>query len=352
MNSLDSQYLYIMQDILTKGSLSDDRTGTGTKKGFGYQISHNMSEGFPLLTSKTISTQNIISELLWFLKGDTNIRTLCLQNNFIWVGDAYKKYEKDWMTENPPFSGPYDKKLTYLEFFSEIRNNPTFANKWGELGPIYGKQWRNWSGIKVNHDQVKTLVQSLKTNPDSRRLLVSAWNVDDLDKMTLPPCHVLFQCFTRKLTFLEKWNLLEPLYDKRKGFDGALAEDVKNEEDLNSVYPEFSLPEREISLSWYQRSVDVPLGLPYNIASYGFLLEILAAESNMIAGKLVGNFGDTHIYLNQVDGCVKQLSRINDIPDLPKLKLHKEDKIEDYCMADFELIDYNPLPFIKFPLSN
>ena len=275
MNTLDKKYQQLLSDIIEFGVDKKDRTGTGTISEFGHQIRHKMSEGFPLLTTKKMAWKQIVSELLWFLTGQTNIAFLHKHNNHIWDGD----YEKSGRTD-------------------------------GDLGPIYGKQWRQWDGKNGKIDQIDDLVRELKTNPDSRRLMVSAWNVGELDQMVLPPCHYGFQVWTRE-------------------------EDGK----------------RYISLMWNQRSVDTFLGLPFNIASYGLLLHIIANEVDMIPDELIGNLGDTHLYLNHIEQAKEQISR--DSFELPILKTNA--KIDGICCNtpdDFILEGYQYHPTIKAPLSN
>ena len=275
MNTLDKKYQDLLQDILDNGIQKSDRTGTGTLSVFGRQITHNMKQGFPALTTKKLAWKQVVSELLWFLTGQTNIAFLHKHNNHIWDGD----YEKSGRTD-------------------------------GDLGPIYGKQWRQWDGKNGKIDQIDDLVRELKTNPDSRRLMVSAWNVGELDQMVLPPCHYGFQVWTR-------------------------------EEDGN----------RYISLMWNQRSVDTFLGLPFNIASYGLLLHIIANEVDMIPDELIGNLGDTHLYLNHIEQAKEQISR--DSFELPILKTNA--KIDGICCNtpdDFILEGYQYHPTIKAPLSN
>jgi len=274
-NQLDKKYQQLLSDIIEFGVEKKDRTGTGTISEFGHQIRHKMSEGFPLLTTKKMAWKQIVSELLWFLTGQTNIAFLHKHNNHIWDGD----YEKSGRTD-------------------------------GDLGPIYGKQWRKWDGKNGRIDQIDDLVRELKSNPDSRRLMVSAWNVGELDQMVLPPCHYGFQIWTRE----------------ENG-------------------------QRYISLMWNQRSVDTFLGLPFNIASYGLLLHIIANEVNMIPDELIGNLGDTHLYLNHIEQAKEQISR--DSFELPILKTNA--KIDGICCNtpdDFILEGYQYHPTIKAPLSN
>jgi len=348
MNNLDKKYQQLLSDIIEFGVEKEDRTGTGTISEFGHQIRHKMSEGFPLLTTKKMHWNSIVTELLWFLRGDTNIKFLLDYDCHIWDGDAYKNYQTEWLKENPPFSGPYDNVcLTKEQFTNKIKTDETFAEKWGELGPIYGKQWRNWESVDTSQywqedwsskdtDQIQNLINELKTNPDSRRLLVSAWNVGELDQMVLPPCHYGFQLYTRKTTRDEK--IVNP-----------------------GKY-------RAISLMWNQRSVDTFLGLPFNIASYGLLLEIIAKEVNMIPDELIGNLGDVHLYKNHIEQAKEQISRTSfDLPtiqiternwyqhQLVKERLGEktlDEKLKSYRPDCFELIGYESHPKIKAPLSN
>jgi thymidylate synthase len=271
-----------------------------------------MSEGFPLLTTKKMAWKQIVSELLWFLTGQTNIAFLHKHNNHIWDGD----YEKSGRTD-------------------------------GDLGPIYGKQWRKWDGKNGRIDQIDDLVKELKTNPDSRRLMVSAWNVGELDEMVLPPCHYSFQIYTTELSDERRYNIwFNNNYET--GMERFF--DPNNLPDFENPYYK-PTPKRAISLMWNQRSVDIFLGLPFNIASYGLLLHIIANEVNMIPDELIGNLGDTHLYLNHIEQAKEQISR--ESFDLPKLKT--DVKIDGICCNepdDFILEGYQYHPTIKAPLSN
>jgi thymidylate synthase len=307
MNKLDKAYTDLLQDILDNGVKKQDRTGTGTISVFARQIRHNMKDGFPLLTTKKMPWKSIVTELLWFLRGDTNIKYLVDNNCHIWDGDAYKNYLK----EHEPLNGT----LTLEEFVALIKQDEVSEyHELGELGPIYGKQWRSWENEvnyrdeqlsdnhvvaswveKENIDQIQNLINELKTNPDSRRLMVNAWNVGELDQMVLPPCHYGFQVYTRELSLEER----EDLYWKKYGYDSVNMEG----NDLSKI------PTRAISLMWNQRSVDTFLGLPFNIASYGLLLEIIAKEVNMIPDELIGNLGDVHLYSNHLDAAKEQIGR-------------------------------------------
>jgi thymidylate synthase len=287
MNKLDTQYQELLKEILETGNQKEDRTGTGTISVFGKQIRHNMSEGFPLLTTKKMAVKTMMTELKWFLKGDTNIKYLVDNGCNIWNGDAYKNF-----ISKHPWG---DDKETFLE---SVQNREEYKH-WGDLGPIYGKQWRDWNG----KDQIKELIQNIKENPSSRRLMVSAWNVSDLDEVVLPPCHYGFQCYVN---------------------DGKL------------------------SLMWNQRSVDTFLGLPFNIASYGTLLLLLCEETGLEPGELIGNLGDTHLYKNHLNQAAEQILRSS--YELPTIKLSNVDILNGEW--DYEIEEYNYHPTIKAPLSN
>ena len=357
-NNIEHDYLKLLKDILDNGVEKQDRTGTGTRSVFGKQIRHSMSEGFPLLTTKKMPFKTITTELLWFLKGDTNIKYLVDNGCNIWNGDAYKKYTTELETH---YLGGGD-IYTKAEFIEEIKNDENgFAKKWGELGPIYGKQWRNWEtevfqkdekSKKVFHatqqiDQIQNLINDLKTNPDSRRLMVNAWNVGELDQMVLPPCHYGFQVYTRELSLEERINI--------KGEDWLGEFRYSSDSFIEELLNQGNIPTRAISLMWNQRSVDTFLGLPFNIASYGLLLEILAKEVNMIPDELIGNLGDVHLYSNHIEQAKEQISRKP--MELPTVCLdYREgeyDKdLKGFVPDDFVLFNYQSHPTIKAPLSN
>jgi thymidylate synthase len=341
MNALDKNYQELLQDILDNGVIKEDRTGTGTLSLFGRQIRHKMSEGYPLLTTKKMAMKTMVTELKWFLKGDTNIKYLVENGCRIWDGDAYKNYvnKVDVKVLSDEFGIPAVHH-TIDEFIERIKTSEDFAKYFGELGPIYGKQWRSWDWDLNPEpiDQIQNLINDLKTNPDSRRLMVSAWNVGALESMVLPPCHYGFQVYTREMTLEERleWNHQnsDPLSRSMDYFP----------EHLDSM----GVPKRKISLMWNQRSVDTFLGLPFNIASYGLLLELIAKEVNMVPDELIGNLGDTHLYLNHLTQAKEQIKR--DPYNLPKIYITNLD-IENGDF-DFELSDYESHPSIKAPLSN
>jgi len=356
-NTLDKKYQNLLKDILDNGIKKSDRTGTGTISVFGRQIRHKMSEGFPLLTTKKMYWKGIVTELLWFLRGDTNIKYLVDNHCHIWDGDAYK----NWVLKN---SEPDQYWLTQEEFINRIKTDDEFANKWGELGPIYGKQWRSWDIPKVLTiekgkvengigtewgswernpiDQIANLIRDLKTNPDSRRLMVNAWNVGELDQMTLPPCHYGFQVYTRKLSLEERLELWYQQNQNETGKRGMWEIDYVESYEGHKKLNSFNIPKRSISL----------MGLPFNLASYGLLLQIIAKEVNMVPDELIASLGDAHIYVNQIDGVKEQLTR--EPYELPTLVMvtNPELKFDEYVYDNFKLVNYQSHPTIKMPLSN
>jgi thymidylate synthase len=344
MNTLDKKYQQLLQYIIDNGVQKSDRTGTGTISVFGRQIRHNMKQGFPILTTKKVAWKGVVSELLWFLTGQTNISFLLKHNNHIWDGDAYKNYQSK-MTE---WFGN-ETQLTKEDFIDKIKTDNEFAKQWGDLGPIYGKQWRKWNNSNGRIDQIDELVKNLKQNPDSRRLMVSAWNVGELDKMVLPPCHYGFQVYTKELS---KGDRMDYWFKNNKpNRDVCDSVDESSEEEQHKYFDDVNVPKRAISLMWNQRSVDTFLGLPFNIASYGLLLHIIANEVNMIPDELIGNFGDVHLYSNHIEQAKEQISR--QPFDLPILKTNA--KMDGICCNvpdDFILEVYQSHPTIKAPLSN
>ena len=347
MNNLDKEYQMLLEYILGNGVEKKDRTGTGTKSIFGWQIRHNMSEGFPLLTTKKMAWKTMVTELLWFLRGDTNIKYLVDNNCHIWDGDAYKNY----FHKTPSIATG----LTQEEFINKIKTDDEFAKKWGSLGPVYGKQWRAWTqnneapwgGLAINQiDQIANLINDLKTNPDSRRLMVSAWNVGELDQMVLPPCHYGFQVYTRELSVKERLSYFEEFFDCTSNSENM------NEHEIHIELSKSNIPTRAISLMFNMRSNDVPLGLPFNLASYGLLLEIIAKHVNMVTDELIVNIGDAHIYLNQIEGVKEQLTRTP--YELPTVKISDRivNDISEYTLDDFTLENYQYHPTIRMPLSN
>jgi thymidylate synthase len=285
------QYLDFLRFILENGKQKHDRTNTGTISAFGYQMRFDLSEGFPLLTTKKVHLQSIIHELLWFIKGDTNIRYLVQNGVRIWNEWPFEKYRK---------SAAYRGESLNV-FVSKIKEDAEFAEKWGDLGPVYGRQWRAFRGAEKTVDQLQEVITEIKTNPDSRRLLVSSWNPTEIEGMALPPCHTLYQFYAR---------------------------------------------EGELSLQLYQRSADAFLGVPFNIASYSLLLMMVANVTGLEPKEFVHTIGDAHIYLNHLEQVNLQLSRSP--RKLPKMLIkRKAEAIEDFRYEDFELLDYEPHPAIR-----
>jgi thymidylate synthase len=365
MNKLDIAYQQLLQDIIDYGVDKKDRTGTGTKSIFGYTIRHNMQDGFPLLTTKKMAWKSIVTELLWFLRGDTNIKYLVDNDCHIWDGDAYKNYLKQNMFEHTKQLGarPYSQE----EFINKIKTDDEFAKQWGELGPIYGKQWKKWSGAshiphpnkdetteqqwyRMGHnsiankevDQIQNLINDLKTNPDSRRLMVNAWNVGELNQMVLPPCHYGFQVYTRELSEDERNEIRDMQYFKNNLHQALKGSDTKIDWE--------NIPTRAISLMWNQRSVDTFLGLPFNIASYGLLLEIIAKEVNMVPDQLIGSLGDVHLYSNHIEQAKEQIGK--ELTDEERYNIwfnnNYETGMERYFdpnnLPDFDNEYYEPTP--------
>jgi thymidylate synthase len=297
-------YLDLLQDVLDNGVGKDDRTGTGTRSVFGRQLRCDLSAGFPLLTTKKVFLRGIIHELLWFVRGDTNIKYLVENNVGIWNEWPFQNYlNKNGITDLQKHSPEWLQGLD--EFVANIRDNNDFADQWGELGPVYGKQWRDFSGI----DQLAWVVDQIKTNPSSRRLIVSAWNpaeIEEMAKAGLPPCHTLFQFYVS--------------HDKK------------------------------LSCQLYQRSADLFLGVPFNIASYALLTMMVAQVCKLELGEFVHTFGDVHIYNNHQDQVLTQLARTPGT--LPTIKINSDvSSLFDFKFEDFELRDYVAAPTIKAPIA-
>ena len=331
MNNLDKSYQALLQDILDNGVKKEDRTGTGTISVFGRQIRHKMSEGYPLITTKKMAFKTMVTELLWFLKGDTNIKYLVENGCHIWTGDAYKNYSSKVQ--------PWEPHSDLNHFIERIKTDDKFAKKWGELGPIYGKQWRafdeeEWGGI----DQIQNLINDLKTNPDSRRLMVTAWNPSYQHQMVLPPCHYGFQVYTRELHLDERIDI----------YNGDRIPMNQSSDYFHEHMDAYGIPRRAISLMWNQRSVDTFLGLPFNIASYGLLLEMIAKEVDMVPDELIGNLGDVHLYSNHIEQAKEQITRKP--MTLPTVEITELDLLKG--SAQVELKNYIHHDPIKAPLSN
>jgi len=314
---MEQEYLQLAEKILTEGHVKGDRTGTGTKSLFGYQMRFDLSQGFPLLTTKRVAFGLIKSELLWFLKGETNIKYLLEHNNHIWDEWAFERYvaSEDYTgpdmenfglraAKDPEFKQVYQQEMA--DFCHKILTDDTFAETYGELGNVYGAQWRHWqtrNGETI--DQIKDVIEQIKTNPNSRRLIVSAWNPEDVPHMALPPCHTLFQ---------------------------------------------FYVSDGKLSCQLYQRSADVFLGVPFNIASYALLTHLIARETNLEVGEFIHTLGDAHLYANHMEQIKTQLSR--PVRSLPKLVLNPDKtSVFDFEMEDIKVEGYDPHPGIKAPVA-
>jgi thymidylate synthase len=381
MNKIDTDYQNLLKDILKNGVVKETRNG-GTISVFGRQIRHNMKDGFPLLTTKKMFFKGIVTELLWFLRGDTNIKYLVDNGCNIWNGDAYKNFK----SKTYPISSGLN-EFEMEDFILAIKNDQYKEYNLGDLGPIYGKQWRGWKkndsfivedDVWKNNegwcslkdfnkdelyiDQIANSINLLKTDPDSRRNRVNAWNVGELDQMVLPPCHTDFQFFTRELSLkekewqLEKTNCINDIENDRIVYGHEWEKYIQEQYESIQSSQGIKIPTRAISLMWNQRSVDTFLGLPFNIASYGLLLEIIAKEVNMVPDELIGNLGDVHLYSNHIQQAKEQINR--EPMKLPKLNINENNKMRvgggifTYVNTDFTLENYQSHPAIKAPLSN
>lgn len=315
MNSFDQAYHDLCQKVLNTGKDKDDRTNTGTLSVFGHQMRFDLSKGFPLLTTKKVSFKLVATELIWFIRGDTNIKYLLEYNNNIWNEWAFKK----WI-ESDDYSGPdmtdfghrslvdEDFNQLYKEqlkiFKERILTDEHFSKQYGDLGNVYGKQWRNFETKNGATDQLKDVIEQIKTNPTSRRHIISAWNPGEIETMALPPCHTMFQ---------------------------------------------FYVHDNKLSCQLYQRSADIFLGVPFNIASYSLLTHLIARECGLEVGEFVHTFGDAHIYSNHIDAVKEQLQRESFEP--PTLKINSDKSIFDLEYEDLEVVDYEAHPAIKAPIA-
>ncbi|MDI2588997.1 thymidylate synthase [Psychrobacillus sp. NEAU-3TGS] len=311
------QYLNLCKHIMENGIEKGDRTGTGTKSVFGYQMRFDLAAGFPLLTTKKTAFRLVVSELLWFIKGDTNVKTLIEANNHIWDEWAFEKWvESDSYTgpdmtnfgvraaKDPDFKAIVDEQMEI--FCTKIVEDEQFAEEFGNLGPVYGRQWRSWptkNGETI--DQLQTVIEQIKVNPDSRRHIITAWNPAEVDDMALPPCHAFMQ---------------------------------------------FYVANGKLSCQLYQRSADVFLGVPFNIASYALLTHLIAKECNLEVGEFVHTLGDAHLYVNHMEQVETQLARTP--RSLPRLSLSDEkESIFDFEIEDIKIEGYDPHPRIKAPIA-
>ena len=343
-NKVDYKYLELGKKILREGIKKTSRAGT-TYSLFGEQLRFSLKKGLPMLTTKKMFAKGVIHELLWFLRGETNIRYLVENDVNIWNDDAYRYY-LELTKEQRGSSGLeeiYDKetflKMVRLGSFSEkILNRDKSIYYYGDLGPVYGAQWTNWNG---NVNQIQEVIRLLKTNPDDRRIMLSAWNPSAIPSMALPPCHYCCQFYTKEMTF-----------DERKTWFIQNVRNTELDNITNEYMDEFNVPKRKLSCMWMQRSVDTMLGLPFNILSYSILTHMIAQCVNMDVDELIFNGGDVHIYENQIYGFEEQLSRSPYKYALPHLELNPHIKyIHDFNYEDIKIVGYESYPAIKFPLS-
>lgn len=395
MNQFDLDYHALLRDILENGAKKKTRSGP-TFSVFGRSIRHNLYDGFPITTTRKAYFKTMVLELLWFLRGETNIKSLVDNGCNIWVGDAYRNYK-----EHVSFSSnPYDRNIisskpnedwkrvsefeigepfSQEEFLEKLKTDDSFAEKWGDMGKIYGYQWRRWGEVdngwesivgevepedevrsfaykgrmvrrkKKGVDQIETLIQLLKTDPDSRRLIVNVWNPAEIKSAVLPPCHYAFQCFTRELSLEERGEIDARRENVRNTYGQAIS---TFGDEVGKWLDEKNIPRRAISLLYTMRSCDAPLGLVTNMQSYSLLLMLIAKQVNMVPEEVICNLADVHIYRNQVEGVVEQLKRTP--YGLPTVRISDREvsDLAEYTLDDFTLENYVSHPKIFFPLSN
>ena len=406
MNEVDKQYLSLLEEIVRFGVEKDTRAGK-VKSLFGKQLRFDLQKGFPLLTTKKVFTKGVIHELLWFLQrpynshGSMNIEYLIRNGVHIWDDDAYRWFKDKIAKEIKPtkylvclddnddefIHNIVDRKTNFeywIENEARLKDETWLQNitkeefldltlqrveicgsymsryRFGDLGPVYGTQWRHFGDTSL--DQIHEIINTLKTNPNDRRMLCLAYNPSALEDMALPPCHVMFQFYARELSRDERMRIFNKRYMNgeipKKWYEwfNEYSKDVDEGEDValpvdGSDYDIAEIPRYALSCMWTQRSVDVPLGLPFNIASYALLTYMIAEVTNMLPDELIASLGDTHIYMNQMDGVMEQLNRKGN-DQLPKLEINRKvEIIEDFKFEDFEIKGYNPDPPIKYPLS-
>jgi thymidylate synthase len=401
MNNLDTQLKELYQKILSKERYRTDRTGYGTKSVFGHQMRFNMQDGFPLTTLRKIHIKSMIHELLWFLGsyddyykqfGNTNIKYLLDNGVTFWTDWAYKNYYADKFKKyqgNDLIDSKTVKKFRFLsqkDFEKKIIKDDEFALKWGDLGPVYGKQWKDWGGyhelvekkniiketagdhVLVDKlgwekiymkgiNQIDKLVNMIIENPDSRRLIVNAWNVADIDDMLLPPCHAMFQCYTDVITMEQRIEYCEKTYEKSDVDAYMLKNQIVDWDEIKrdprkqiKILDHFNVPERTLDLQLYMRSNDIYLGNPYNISMYSLLLHMIAQVTNTIPNDFILSIGDAHIYANAI-GAIEELLK-RDIRPLPKLWINPDvQNIYGFRYEDFKILDYNPHENIKVEVA-
>ena len=358
-NDVDEQYINLIKNIIANGEVKDTRAGK-TRSLFGEQLRFNLKNGLPMLTTKKMFSKGVIHELLWFLSGNTNIKYLVDNGVHIWDDDAYRYYlelNKYWRGVDG-LEDVYDKetflKMVKLGSFSEeILNQDKSRYHYGDLGPVYGAQWVKWGGV----NQIENLINTLKNNPDDRRMIISAWNVDEISNMALPPCHYCCQFYTKKMTEAERWSyfenyMLEP-DDEEGNFNlYTFKDDRYIDGSLLPYLDRMGVPTRKLSCMWNQHSVDCGLGLGFNIMSYGLLTYMVAQCVNMDVDELIFNGGDVHVYENHIEQLMEQINRNPYKYALPKLILNPNVKdINEFKYEDIEIEGYKSYPTIKMPRS-
>lgn len=338
----DLQYLHNMENIIECGNVKHTRAGK-TKSIFPVNMSFALYSGLPILTTKKVYTQGCIAELLWFIQGKTNIKYLLDNNTHIWDDDAYRYYKQVVNPQSNISKEEFLEKVKNQEMtcFSKIGKQPEVYT-FGDLGPVYGKQWNNWDGI----NQLENLIDKLKKSPDDRRLMISAWNVGEIEDMALPPCHYMSQWYVDDIS-----NDVRLEYCKNHPELYGNIEISENDNQLEELLDNLGVPKKGLSVLWSQRSVDYCLGFPYNLLSYSILCYMIAQQVNMIPYQIHCSLGDTHIYENQIDDIYKQLYNNPYLFKTPQLRLNKKDSIYDYNIDDIKIDDYHSYPTIKYKLS-
>lgn len=396
MNNLDTQLKELYSKILSKDRFRTDRTGFGTKSIFGHQIRFNMQDGFPLTTLRKIHIKSLIHELLWFLGsydekykkfGNTNIRYLLDMGVTFWTEWVYKNYYSDKLKNyNLNKNNKSFKILSQKDFEKKIMKDDDFALKWGDLGPVYGKQWKDWGGYhelvekkniikktasdhvlvdKLGYekiyikgiDQIDNIINQIIENPDSRRIIVNAWNVSDIDDMLLPPCHLLFQFYTDVISMEKRIEYCEKTYNKVDISDYMKKNNINDWDEIKRdprkqirILDHFNVPERTLDLQLYMRSNDIFLGNPFNVAMYSLLLHMIAQVTNTIPNDFILTIGDAHIYANAIEAIEELMKR--DIRPLPKLWINPDvQNINSFRFEDFKILDYDPHPNIKVEVA-
>lgn len=361
MSYADIQYHALLNELVQQAqetNANENRTDVKTYSMFGKQMRFDLSKGFPLLTTKKIHFKSVVTELLWFLKGDTNIKYLLEHKNHIWTDWRYKEYYES-NAEDP------HGLLTKEEFEQKIVNDPNFADTYGDIGKGYGHQWRNfgevleWVNPKYTEehihvlqngfDQIKWVINEIQTNPSSRRLIVSGWNPHEINKVDLPPCHTLFQFFVEKLSFESRYKLLEA---KAAEENLIFSSRMRSNEEWLDICDTHNIPSKKLSCQLYQRSADMFLGVPFNIASYALLTQMIAQVCGLGLGEFVWTGGDVHLYENHVEQATTQLSNDPNKYKAPTLVLNPDIKnIFDFDVNDIEVINYESFPPIKAPVA-